>query len=723
MLDIEKIEESCVQAAEDSGKSLETATGLLAVLRENELVKIQKKKAQTLRDAVELVCDSVESVEPQALDFFMTAARIGLDSPLLRDRLADCARSAFSTYLDPAGMLFAVGIHNEGAPAFEIPVKWAVFAKLREGIDCVHPLHGCGRVKEVDDLGNEVYVEITGRSQSFPLSVFLDSFHLILPESPIASLINGNNSWKALAQNGLGSVRTAFAESLLPASDGLDVIKATLVPNVLSPEGFVKFTDAAVDVSGLDEVVRNASDYSSSTDGPEAGENTAVQEGARPITAARSLEELAILLEEGRSGEFDEQAIENCRNLLLAGAIKRNAVKDFGHCVILLWNLTEGAEWMVNILKEVGDTALVWADPDVFGGFINSLKVVQAELWLKATFAALPREQAVNLVLGLPLKNLNLAQRVMSALDGDDSALADGVLERMRGGNVNADLIVWLWNSRKTECEEIRDPLLVMRTLGHDVSGPYLKANRDLKKMVIGNEKFQTFLMGDGDSTMVRRMVGAVRQYTDVLDSGERQSLLVRLARLYPEVREAIETRTRNQRESRGGVRKQSKITSYLSYVRRQRELQEIINVKIPENSRAIAHARSYGDLRENAEYKAAKEEQSHLTRRRGEIEKELNEVQPTDFADVASPTVVVPGSTVVLQTGDGGDKVHHIVGLWDGDPARSMLSYSTPLGKELLGKKIGDSIQTPGGDDATVKQITELPEDMRQELADSDNA
>src|SRR5690606_4720100 len=104
-------------------------------------------------------------------------------------------------------------------------------------------------------------------------------------------------------------------------------------------------------------------------------------------------------------------------------------------------------------------------------------------------------------------------------------------------------------------------------------------------------------------------------------------------------------------------------------------ELADIINKKIPENAAAIAHARSYGDLRENAEFKAAKENQKWLGRRRMELEKIVNETQATDFSDIEITDFVVPGSGVTMEI-SGGSETYYLLGLYDSDPDRHILSY-----------------------------------------------
>ena len=134
-----------------------------------------------------------------------------------------------------------------------------------------------------------------------------------------------------------------------------------------------------------------------------------------------------------------------------------------------------------------------------------------------------------------------------------------------------------------------------------------------------------------------------------------------------------------------------------------------IINKKIPENSAAIAHAREYGDLRENAEFKAAKENQRLLLERRAYLESELNEVLPTDFSDVEVDNVVVPGTSVVLDV-DGSPLTYHILGLWDSEPETGIISYDTDIAKALISRKSGDEVELPQGESAVIRKVTKLP-------------
>ena len=134
------------------------------------------------------------------------------------------------------------------------------------------------------------------------------------------------------------------------------------------------------------------------------------------------------------------------------------------------------------------------------------------------------------------------------------------------------------------------------------------------------------------------------------------------------------------------------------SYDRKQQEYDLIVTKRIPENSRAIASAREHGDLRENAEYKMAKQDQQLLMAQKSQLERDLARARITDFTDASADQISV-GSIVNLRDTVTGEEVRYtVLGFWDGDPDRHIISYKTPLGLALLGKKSGDHVNVKSG-------------------------
>lgn len=130
-------------------------------------------------------------------------------------------------------------------------------------------------------------------------------------------------------------------------------------------------------------------------------------------------------------------------------------------------------------------------------------------------------------------------------------------------------------------------------------------------------------------------------------------------------------------------------------------ELDQLKNVARPAISKAIGAAREHGDLRENAEYHAAKERQGLTEARIRQIEAWLADAQVIDVTKLRPTGKVVFGATVMLHDVDGGQSVRYkIVGEDEADVKASKISIMSPLAKAVIGKSEGDSavVETPNG-------------------------
>ncbi|MDQ1119015.1 MULTISPECIES: transcription elongation factor GreA [Pseudoxanthomonas] len=131
-------------------------------------------------------------------------------------------------------------------------------------------------------------------------------------------------------------------------------------------------------------------------------------------------------------------------------------------------------------------------------------------------------------------------------------------------------------------------------------------------------------------------------------------------------------------------------------------ELDHLKSVKRPEVIAAIAEARAHGDLKENAEYHAAREQQGFIEGRINQLESELSTAEVIDVAALNAGTRVVFGATVVLADVDTDEeKKYQIVGDLEADIKQSLIAISSPIARALIGKNEGDSvtIQAPAGE------------------------
>jgi transcription elongation factor GreA len=131
-----------------------------------------------------------------------------------------------------------------------------------------------------------------------------------------------------------------------------------------------------------------------------------------------------------------------------------------------------------------------------------------------------------------------------------------------------------------------------------------------------------------------------------------------------------------------------------------RRELERLKRVERPENIRAIEEARAHGDLSENAEYAAAKDRQSFIEGRIGELEYKVGHLEVINPENLPKDRAVF-GSRVLLENSDTGQETEYqLVGPDESDVEKGRISVVSPLGKALLGKKPGDEmiIDAPGG-------------------------
>lgn len=130
-------------------------------------------------------------------------------------------------------------------------------------------------------------------------------------------------------------------------------------------------------------------------------------------------------------------------------------------------------------------------------------------------------------------------------------------------------------------------------------------------------------------------------------------------------------------------------------------ELRKLKNEDRPRITKAIAEARGHGDLKENAEYHAAKEEQGLSEARIRDIEAKLSNAQIIDIKAMEPSDKVIFGTTVVLYDVDTEEEVRYrIVGDDEADISSGLLSVSAPMARAVIGKRAGDEVevQTPGG-------------------------
>jgi transcription elongation GreA/GreB family factor len=298
----------------------------------------------------------------------------------------------------------------------------------------------------------------------------------------------------------------------------------------------------------------------------------------------------------------------------------------------------------------------------------------------------------------------------------------------VRSHRCGADLLLWIWKNRKKRSDAELLQLVNLDNVSRILSSEeppkaWGAARREMRAMLMDDKAFQSHLidMLGGDTIMF----GSLLQSALFLSSGERQSLMVKLARQSKEIQEYLESGAGKKILDAGTAHNESNdapvfepsYTSVKSHQALIKELDDIINIHVPENREALKTARAHGDFRENSEFDAAKERRNHLSRRRSELERELANIQPVLMKQVDVTDTAVIGSTVEIKMSDGRVEKYFLLGAWDGDPEKRYLSYRTRLGKALLNCKVGEKFTGPDGKKCELLSVAALPADLIAEL------
>jgi transcription elongation factor GreA len=252
--------------------------------------------------------------------------------------------------------------------------------------------------------------------------------------------------------------------------------------------------------------------------------------------------------------------------------------------------------------------------------------------------------------------------------------------------SARSEIMIWLCRERANWPKLVTPEVLpaILSAIERDQHDEASRSSR-LRDLLLDDRELISDVFAGADVSVARDIMRRLL-LTPVFDGLTKRSLMARMIKLYPEL-ESMATGAQPEEKA------ESLIVSWSSLHKRREEYEEIVNKKIPENSREIGVARSYGDLRENFEFKAAKQMQAVLMRRKSELEQMLHRARGTDFSNADTSQISI-GTIVTLREVDSGqEESYTVLGAWDGDPERHIISYQTAIGQSLLGKKTGDRV------------------------------
>ncbi|MBI4626063.1 MAG: GreA/GreB family elongation factor [Verrucomicrobia bacterium] len=277
--------------------------------------------------------------------------------------------------------------------------------------------------------------------------------------------------------------------------------------------------------------------------------------------------------------------------------------------------------------------------------------------------------------------------------------------------NLRAPVLLWIVKNRHSKkFAKLLDDLITPRLLGaifFAIDYEALQAS-NARRIPLGDilsedTELISDLLSTADPETARDLANTL-MLNQGFEELTKKSLLARFIKIFPKIQSLVAADAESKEEQL--------LVSRASFERKREEYEAIVARKIPENSKAIAAAREHGDLKENSEYKMAKQDQQVLMSQKTHLERDLGRARVTDFKD-ASPEQVGAGTIVEVKSGASGHRTTYtILGAWDGDPDNHIISYKTPLGAALLGRKPGDTVKVKAGgveDSYTIVSISRV--------------
>lgn len=332
--------------------------------------------------------------------------------------------------------------------------------------------------------------------------------------------------------------------------------------------------------------------------------------------------------------------------------------------------------------------AQIWAQEIKFAALVESLPAAKHRRALESFRAAAPERWPETIRSALNLVSARVCREFASLLiqEGKMNELKEVLARLISQHTASSELLLWLGKDRSDAFADILGPEVfrAMLTAMERDQFNEKRSNR-LREFVLDDQTLLADLTASADLEVIKDLTRAL-QLSSVFDDMDKRSLLARIVKSHPAVQSVVS----------GEQTKQDAvlIVSWESLERRKAEYTELVHKRIPANSKEIAIARSYGDLSENHEFKAAKEMQKQLMGLKADLEGQLVRARGTDFSNVRTDVVGI--GTIVRATDLEANQAETftILGAWDFDESKGVISYLSPVGQALLGRKVGEAVE-----------------------------
>lgn len=587
---------------------------------------------------------------------------------------------------------------------------------LKEGTVCYDKSWGTGVVGKIDHFYKRVDIDFRKkRGHQLALSYAAEKL-LILDDHHIFFWLHQKPAeLKEKIKAASGEVVKMAIQSFGPMN--VIQLQERLIPEVMTEGEWKVFWEAARKQLKKDKTVQIPSNRKDAIRIIDAAESDNITENLNGLASERNLETLVRRFEElagevGTGGLTAQQiaVLKNRLAFVVKGAWPRQTTVL---ARVKMAAVSLGVDDESNPELAAIDR---FFDAGVFMDTLRKLPAKHSAQFLRY-LSAHNKENVDRLMIGLLLKmDTGSMSEVISYLfeQGQERSVAEIFRSAVDTRAPGIEVLSWLSrNMDKVAAWNLGAMNSILHFMVDEIenaySGDQLKAQNQLKERW-NKAEWMKSAMGQLDPAHREALVLRVKQSSGwaVLD---KQSQLATMVKLHPELESLMAASSKEQ-----STKPKGPFTSIRTYEERKEQLQRIINFEIPKVAKEIALAREYGDLRENFEYKAAKDAQALLFRRRDEIGAMLAQVTPTDFKDLPADKAG-PATAVEVTYGDGRTEEFYLLGEWDSDPTLHIISSNSRMAQVLSGHVAGDSLMIPtehGEATCTITAVKPLPGNIR---------
>lgn len=579
--------------------------------------------------------------------------------------------------------------------------------KLPPGTYVMHKSWGFGQVESINFLVSQMTIHFKGKKDhSMQLQYAAESLQRIAPDHILAQKAADLPGVKARAkEDPVGLFRQVLMS--LGGRATQDQVAQALVPDVMNETEFKRWLENAK------KALKKDGHFAIPTKKGEAFELRAgpvshADEYVAAFQNARQMKDQIAALEliAKNIGEFSDPATQLAPVIRSANDTGRKSQKL--HTSEALSLLLSRDELVEKASIDKGADAPTVADflraeertLSSLLGDVPAAKLKRVLSELPPAFGESWPAKAITLVLRGNTRLVTEAARLLVE-KGEAEQLRAALARAISEHSITSEALHWLAKERSGPFSELAGARLLgamIAALERDQFSE--RRDRKLHDLLLNDKELLTDLIAAATPEELREAMQKII-LTPVFEELNKRSLLGRIIRQYPELQSMV--------SGESGERQESLIVSWESLEKRKTEYEDLLNKKIPENTKEISIARSYGDLRENFEFKAAKEMQRVLMRRKSEMERDLARARGTDFANPDTNQVTI-GTTVTLrEVTDGRVDVYSILGAWDGDPERAIISYQAAIAQALLGHKVGEQLNVPTEHGDRVAEIVKI--------------